>query len=228
MANNENKLHFHNNTLPSHCTVRLYTYTIFKFEKIPIFFQKKLAKSGLWLYNRGEKGNLGEFRFSPDMKDSQIIDNEIFFSGEFERSLDSQSRIAIPSEWRQEDGTRLILLPGRDNDLLLFPYATFRDFLLKASKLSLANRELQAALARIGAKARDCRCDKQGRIKLDKNMLESIGVSGHLKMIGALTHIKLCSVESWQAAENLGDDAYLDEFQKISESLNNFDLNGGL
>ncbi|MBR2508598.1 MAG: cell division/cell wall cluster transcriptional repressor MraZ [Lentisphaeria bacterium] len=163
------------------------------------------------------------------MENPQTFDNETFFFGEYEHSLDSQGRIAIPRDWRQEEGeTRLILLPGRDNDLLLFPFATFREFLQKAGKLSLANRELQAALAKIGARARDCRCDKQGRIKLDKNMLAAIGVTNQLKMIGALTHIKLCSLENWQSSENLGDDAYLDEFQKISESVNGFSFGGGV
>lgn len=161
------------------------------------------------------------------MESSQTFDNETFFFGEHEHSLDSQGRLTIPSEWRQDGETRLILLPGRDKDLLLFPYRTFRDFLLKAGKLSLANKELQTALARIGSRARDCRCDKQGRIKLDKAMLESIGVSTQLKMIGALTHIKLCSIENWKSAENLGDDAYLDEFQKISESVNCHEFTGG-
>lgn len=162
------------------------------------------------------------------MENLQTFDNETFFFGEHEHALDSQGRLTIPSEWRQNGETRLILLPGRDNDLLLFPYATFREFLLKAGKLSLANRELQAALARIGARARDCRCDKQGRIKLDKSMLEGIGISGQLKMIGALTHIKICSVENWQKAENRGDDAYLDELQKITESVNSFEFTGGI
>ncbi len=162
------------------------------------------------------------------MENLQTFDNETFFFGEHEHALDSQGRLTIPSEWRQDGETRLILLPGRDNDLLLFPYATFREFLLKAGKLSLANRELQAALARIGSRARDCRCDKQGRIKLDKSMLEAIGISGQLKMIGALTHIKICSVETWQKAENRGDDAYLDELQKITESVNSFEFTGGI
>ncbi len=160
------------------------------------------------------------------MENPQTFDNETFFFGEYEHSLDSQGRLTIPSEWRRDGETRLILLPGRSNDLLLFPFATFREFLHKAGKLSLANKELQAALARIGARARDCRCDKQGRIKLDKNMLESIGVTAQLKMIGALTHIKLCSIESWQASDDLGDDAYLDEFQKISESVTQFEFPG--
>ncbi|MBQ9788100.1 MAG: hypothetical protein IJW31_00670 [Lentisphaeria bacterium] len=147
------------------------------------------------------------------------LTNEVFFFGEYEHNLDSQGRLTIPSEWRQQQDTRLILLPGRANDLLLFPFATFREFLIKAGKLSLANKELQAALARIGAKARDCHCDKQGRIKIDKAMLQSINVTTTLKVIGAITHIKLCSVDTWNNMPDEGDDTYLDELQKISDNL---------
>jgi MraZ protein len=152
------------------------------------------------------------------------LENDVFFFGEYEHNLDSQGRLTIPSEWRQQNETRLILLPGRDNDLLLFPFATFREFLAKAGKLSLANKELQAALARIGARARDCHCDKQGRIKIDKAMLQSINVTNNLKMIGALTHIKLCSVDTWNNMPNLGDDTYLDELQKISDNLSDLNI----
>ena len=108
--------------------------------------------------------------------------------------------------------------------MLLFPFATFKEFLAKAGKLSLANKELQAALARIGARARDCHCDKQGRIKIDKTMLQSINVTNNLKMIGALTHIKLCSVDTWNNMPNLGDDTYLDELQKISDNLSDLNI----
>ena len=157
-----------------------------------------------------------------------MFDNETFFFGEYEHSLDSQGRLTIPSDWRRDGETRLILMPGRNKDLLLYPFETFREFLQKAGKLSLANKELQAALARIGARVRDCRCDKQGRIKLDKNMLDSIGVSNQLKMIGAMTHIRLCSLETWQDSDNLGDDAYFDEFKKITDSVTNFVFPGGI
>ncbi len=151
--------------------------------------------------------------------------NEVFFFGEYEHNLDSQGRLTIPSDWRQEGENRLILFPGRNNDLLLFPFATFREFLLKAGKLSLANKELQAALARIGARARDCRCDKQGRIKIDKNMLQSINVTNTLKMVGALTFIRLCAVETWENSNDVrDDDTCLDEFQKICDGLSDIKL----
>lgn len=144
--------------------------------------------------------------------------DELFFLGEYEYSLDTQCRISIPKDWRHRDGTtRLILFPGRDNDLLLFPFETFRDFLMKARRLALANRQVQEALARIGSRARDCRCDKQGRIKLDKKLLEGVKINKQVKMIGAVSHIKLCAPENWPE-QNADDDVYLDELQKISES----------
>jgi hypothetical protein len=40
-------------------------------------------------------------------------------------------------------------------------------------------------------------------------------------MVGAVTHIKLCAPESWQD-QPFADDVYLDEFQKISESNDDF------
>ncbi|QSH40893.1 hypothetical protein P0136_10855 [Lentisphaerota bacterium ZTH] len=151
-----------------------------------------------------------------------IGQDELFFFGEFDYSLDSQCRVSIPKDWRRREGeTRLILFPGRERDLLLFPFESFRDFLIKARRVSLANRNAQVALARIGSRARDCRSDKQGRIKIEKNLLEMIGVTKQVKMIGAVTHIKLCSPESWKE-QPFADDVYLDEFQRISESGDDF------
>ena len=144
--------------------------------------------------------------------------DDLFFLGEFEYSLDSQCRFSIPSEWRRRDGnTRLILFPGRDNDLLLFPFETFREFLAKARRLALANRQVQEALARIGSRARDCRCDKQGRIKVERPLLEAVGISRQIKLIGAVSHIKLCAPEAWEK-QSASNDVYLDELQKISEA----------
>ena len=119
---------------------------------------------------------------------------ELFFFGEFDHALDNQCRVSLPSEWRRGEGdVHLILFPGRDRDLLLFPYEMFRDFLLKARRSALADRNAQVALAQIGRVVRDVRPDKQGRIRLEREMLRNIGVGNQLKMIGAVTHIKLCS-----------------------------------
>jgi len=145
--------------------------------------------------------------------------DEIFFFGAYEHALDGQGRVAIPSEWRRREGeTRLILFQGSNSDLLLFPFESFRDFLIKAQKISFADPAAQRALQRFGARARDCRCDKQGRIRLEKAHLDAVGITGQVMMVGGVTHIKLCSPKNWNPDLDAGDgDA---EIQKINESDN--------
>ena len=143
---------------------------------------------------------------------------ELFFFGEFDHALDSQCRVSLPSEWRRsDDELHLILFPGRDRDLLLFPYEMFRDFLLKARNSALADRAAQTALAQIGRVVRDIRPDKQGRIRLEREMLKNIGVETQLKMVGAVTHIKLCAPNHWHPVAPEATGEFLDELQKLNE-----------
>jgi DNA-binding transcriptional regulator/RsmH inhibitor MraZ len=146
---------------------------------------------------------------------------ELFFCGDFRHALDSQFRVTLPSAWRCGEGEpHLVLFPGRDRDLLLFPYVMFREFLIRARSSALANPAAQAALAQIGRVVRDIRPDKQGRIKLEKEMLQAIGVESQLVMVGAITHIKLAAPQNWEPVE-LGDASiFLDQVQKLNEGDN--------
>ncbi|MCF6177749.1 MAG: hypothetical protein L3J71_18485 [Victivallaceae bacterium] len=145
------------------------------------------------------------------------MQEEKFFFGEYTHALDSQNRVAIPREWRQRGGdTRLILFPGGENDLLLFPFESFQDFMIQARKKSFTNRKIRAVLAQLGSRTRECICDKQGRIKLPATHLSDAGITDQVTMVGAFTYIKLCSPESWQKIQN-SSDSCLDELEEIND-----------
>ena len=73
--------------------------------------------------------------------------DELFFCGDFSHALDPQFRVTLPSAWRCGEGDpHLVLFPGRDHDLLLFPYAMFREFLIRARSSALANPAAQVEL----------------------------------------------------------------------------------
>ena len=76
---------------------------------------------------------------------------------------------------------------------------------------------MQMALARIGARSKRCRCDRQGRIALDREMLDGIGVGDRLMMVGAVTHIRLCSPLVWRKSDGTGISECLDEIQRVSD-----------
>jgi transcriptional regulator MraZ len=149
------------------------------------------------------------------------MQEEKFFFGEYSHALDSQNRVAIPREWRQRScDTRLILFPGGGNDLLLFPFESFQDFMVQARKKSFTNRKIRDVLALVGARSSECICDKQGRIKLPAKHLEDSGITGQVTLVGAFTYIKLCSPESWKKIQNESGSC-LDELEEISDDKNN-------
>lgn len=146
--------------------------------------------------------------------------NELYL-GKFEHSLDSQGRVAIPSEWREPvaESTGFVLFHGRGETLLLFPVSVFMQFVDKVRGGAFASAELQDLLSWVGERTRKCQCDKQGRVKLDKAMLEACGISNQLEMVGAVTHIKLRVPEK---QENPGsrDDEYFARLQKFADNDN--------
>ena len=141
----------------------------------------------------------------------------VTFTGEYEHSLDVQGRVAIPTCWRRKDGNNIFfLLPGRHGALQLIPEESFNDLLLKARKTSFADSSASLALARLGSMAQECRCDKQGRFKIPKRLLEFSSLKDSAIMVGALTTIQIWSPDQWNKYRT-ADETVLDEIQRIGE-----------
>lgn len=144
------------------------------------------------------------------------------FTGEFEHTLDSQRRIAIPTCWRQKGADNVFyLLPGRHGALQAIPAVSFQDLLKKAQKTSFADSSASLALARLGAMTQECRCDKQGRIPLPQRLIDYAELEDAVIMVGALTNIQLWSPEKWEKYR-MADETVLDEIQKLSERSDSF------
>jgi len=148
---------------------------------------------------------------------------ETLFVGEFTHAVDAQRRIAVPKEWRCKDGDSLFyVLPGRHKTLQLMPYDSFRQLAEQLRKVSINDPKASMALAKLGARAKECRCDKQGRIQIPEQLLEYAEikkenvVDSELLMIGAFTNIQIWSKENW-SKQSMGDDEMLDAVQKIEE-----------
>lgn len=142
---------------------------------------------------------------------------ELVFFGRKQPALDPQNRLTLPGEWRRSDGeNRLVVVPGAGKALLLFPFDTFREFFNKVRSASLSDPAAQKALALLGAYSFECRCDKQGRIKLDRDMLDSIGVKDKVFLAGAVTHIRLTSPENWDLMASGNLEECFDELKKIA------------
>ena len=125
----------------------------------------------------------------------------MIFVGEYDYCVDPQGRVSLPGEWRGEGESSWIALPENDSALLLMSESTLLGFFAELQKFSVADPSLRLAAARLGSLARSCRCDRQGRLTLAKNQLETVGITKNIKLIGAVTHIRFCAPEKWNPAE---------------------------
>ncbi|MDD4817079.1 MAG: hypothetical protein PHI85_03815 [Victivallaceae bacterium] len=138
-----------------------------------------------------------------------------FYLGRYEHSLDAQYRVAIPSEWRDGDACAFILFKGHDRTLTLFPVEVFMEFVNRVRGGSFASFEIQELLAWVGERTRRCQCDKQGRVKLDKDMLDACGIGSQLELVGAVTHI-LMRAPRMPGDSEVRDNAFFAKLKEFS------------
>jgi len=146
-----------------------------------------------------------------------IAQEESYFFGEFEHSLDSQRRVAIPSNWRKEKKTKFILVQGRHNAIYLLPPYIFNDFIAKVRKVSFADAASALALVRIGSVSQECECDSQGRISIPQKLIEQSGLKDQVVLVGSVTMIQIWSKDNWNMFKKSDPNDMLDVVQKISE-----------
>ena len=141
------------------------------------------------------------------------------FVSNYTHAIDSQRRIAIPSEWRKKNGeTSFYLLPARDHIVQLIPQETFYEQVIrKSQRLSLSDPRLQRDLAVFASRAQNCVCDKQGRIQISQLLLDHGGFKDKIVLVGAFWHIQLWTPERWEAANRDEDNEYFDVMQRIHD-----------
>lgn len=140
------------------------------------------------------------------------------FLGEHEVTVDSQRRIALPSQWRKgEDAeNHFFLMPGRENSLQLVPADTFRELVNKLRKISFADNQAAVAMASIGSMAQECLCDKQGRFALNKKLMEHAQLQERVLLLGAVTTIQIWNPDIWRDKQ-VDSETGLDVLQALQE-----------
>ena len=108
-------------------------------------------------------------------------------------------------------------LPGRYRSLQLVPAEVFQELLDQVRKVSFANQKMTLALGKIGSMGHECRCDKQGRIRLTARLAEHAGIDDRAVLVGAITTIQIWNPEAWEN-HRVDSETGLDAVQAIQEN----------
>lgn len=137
------------------------------------------------------------------------------FIGEYSHTIDPKKRLALPSKFRGELGSTVVVTRGLDNCLFVYPMKVWEDIATKLGTLPVGEASTRSFIRMMLAGAADVDVDSQGRILLP----EYLKVDGDLKkevtIVGLFNRLEIWDTAQWkkyktQAEKNTG---------KIAEDL---------
>jgi MraZ protein len=119
------------------------------------------------------------------------------FLGQYERSLDEKSRVAIPAELRAGLGTGAVITRSFDNCLCIYPAARWEVLSSALDDFPQVRSEARILARSLFGGAVPCEFDRQGRIVVPAFLREHAGISGEVIIVGVNSLVEIWSREAW-------------------------------
>lgn len=124
------------------------------------------------------------------------------FTGTYERTIDSKSRLILPSRLRDELGEdRVVLVVGPDGCIEMWSgehWLAYERKLLEQRRNDPGNR---AAIRTIAASAHADQIDRQGRITVPAHLKTYAGIGRDVVVVGNFDHCEIWNPERYDEAQ---------------------------
>ena len=118
--------------------------------------------------------------------------------GEFTHTLDSKKRIAVPSKFRKELGSKVVLTHGLDNCLFVYPMKTWNGVAQKLAGLSMGQADTRSFNRFMLAGAIETDVDSIGRILVPDFLKEYANLKEKVVVTGVHDRVEIWDEKRWQ------------------------------
>ncbi len=119
------------------------------------------------------------------------------FFGEFEYKLDEKGRLPLPPRFRGALRDGVVLTPGVEKCISVYPLAEWRKLAASLTTASLTRSKLRKLNRALFATAFSQGLDGQGRISLPAPLREHAGIYDEVVVAGANSYLELWDKEEW-------------------------------
>ena len=119
------------------------------------------------------------------------------FLGEFEYKIDEKGRVLIPPKFRRELKEGVVLMPGVEKCINVYPMAEWKKVAATLTTGSVTPSKLRKLNRAIFATAFSLSIDGQGRIALPIPLQDYAGIEDEVVIAGANTYLELWNKEQW-------------------------------
>jgi MraZ protein len=124
----------------------------------------------------------------------------MLLTGTYERALDDKLRLALPKRLREllAGQGQLVLTPGTDGSLALFPQAAFAAMAEKLASRSPTGQDVRAFSRLLYAQSHSVEVDSQGRMRLPVELARLAALEGEVVLLGVGDRVELWNKPRWE------------------------------
>lgn len=119
--------------------------------------------------------------------------------GQHEHTIDAKKRLALPSKFRGELGSKVIITRGIEKCVAVFTEEKWREFSEKLGKMTISREAARNFNRIVLAEAMEASLDKLGRIIIPDNLREYAGLKKNVITIGLSDKLEIWDLQKWQA-----------------------------
>jgi len=138
------------------------------------------------------------------------------FRGHFDYSLDAKNRLTVPTKFRANFSSGIVLAKGLEPCITVWVPEEFdnwtNSFLSNLNPVSAERRKLTRFFA---GSSFDVELDSAGRVTLNAPLLAHAGIEKEVVMVGNLDHLEVWDRKTWESDQK----QLADEIVGIAESL---------
>ena len=138
--------------------------------------------------------------------------------GEFNHSIDDKLRLIIPSKFRDELGEKVIITRGLENCLFIYSEKEWEKVVSKLKSLPFTKKDARSFTRMFLSGATAEEFDKQGRIKITKQLKDYASLTKDCVVIGVNDRLEVWSKENWDNYFNERVDNLSDVAEKLFEN----------
>ncbi len=132
------------------------------------------------------------------------------FIGEYSHNIDPKRRLAMPSKFRGELGSRVVVTRGLDQSLFVYPMKVWEALAEKLGTMPVGEAATRSFVRLQLAGAADVELDSQGRVLIPDYLTEYAGLSKGTVIVGLFNRLEIWSEERWktykaEAEKNTGE-----------------------
>ena len=121
------------------------------------------------------------------------------FIGEYNYSLDTKGRVALPAKFRSSLGREVVVTRGLDNCLFVYTKAEWKNLAEKLSSLPISQANTRAFSRLMLAGAMDVKIDSQGRAMLPDYLRKYAGMKKKVVIAGLYNRLEMWDETKWNA-----------------------------